>query len=71
MFPGNVYATLNDVPFRGEPPTSLWLRTPVQLFYIGMVLWTSTKTHFEEVERPQVKKRVSEHEQPSRQGAAS
>ncbi len=71
MFPGNVYAALNDVPFRGEPPTSLWLRTPVQLFYIGMVLWTSTKTHFEEIERPQVKMRDSGHEQPSRQGAAS
>ena len=27
MFPGNVYAALNDVPFRGEPPTPLWLRT--------------------------------------------
>src|SRR5919112_2821966 len=41
MFPGNVYAALNDIPFRGEAPTPLWLRTPIQLFFIGMVLWTS------------------------------
>jgi uncharacterized membrane protein len=41
MFPGNVYAAVNEVPFRGEPPTPLWLRTPIQLFFIGMVWWTS------------------------------
>ncbi len=71
MFPGNVYAALNDVPFRGEPPTPLWLRTPIQLFYVGMVLWTSTKRPSPEVEQPQVKEPVVEHEQPSRQGASS
>ena len=71
MFPGNVYAALNDVPFRGEPPTPLWLRTPIQIFYIGMVLWTSTKRHTEKFEEPQVQEPVVEHEQPSRQGAPS
>ena len=71
MFPGNVYAAVNEVPFRGEAPTPLWLRTPIQLFFIGMVLWTSTKRHFETVEQPQVKEPVVEHEQPSRQGASS
>ena len=71
MFPGNVYAALNDVPFRGEPPTPLWLRTPIQLFYIGMVLWTSTKEHSEKVEQPQAEEPVVEHEQSSRQGAPS
>jgi uncharacterized membrane protein len=69
MFPGNVYAALNDVPFRGEPPTPLWLRTPVQLFFIGMVLWTSNKRRSEKVEQPQ--EPVVEHEQSSRQGAPS
>ena len=71
MFPGNVYAAINEVPFRGEPPTPLWLRTPIQLLFIGMVLWTSTKTHSEEVEQSGVKEPVVEHEQPSRQGASS
>ncbi len=66
MFPGNVYAALNDVPFRGEPPTPLWLRTPVQLFFIGMVWWTSIKEHPNEVGPPRV-----EHGQPSREGASS
>jgi uncharacterized membrane protein len=71
MFPGNVYAALNEIEFRGDAPTPLWLRTPIQLFFIGMVLWTSTKRHSETVEQPQVKEPVVEHEQPSRQGASS
>jgi uncharacterized membrane protein len=71
MFPGNVYAALNDVPFRGEAPTPLWLRTPIQLFFIGMVLWASTNRLPEKVEQPQVKEPVVEHGQPSRQGAQS
>jgi uncharacterized membrane protein len=52
MFPGNVYAALNDVEFRGEAPTPLWLRTPIQLFFIGMVLWTSVGRPFARVEAP-------------------
>jgi uncharacterized membrane protein len=71
MFPGNVYAALNEIEFRGEPPTPLWLRAPIQLFFIGMVLWTSTKRHSEKVEQSQVKEPVVEHEHPSRQGASS
>jgi uncharacterized membrane protein len=49
VFPGNVYAAVNEVPFRGEPPTPLWLRTPIQLFFIGMVLWTSVRKPLEQV----------------------
>ena len=71
MFPGNVYAALNDISFRGEAPTPLWLRTPIQLLFIGMVLWTSTERHSEVVERSGVNESVVEHEQPSRQGASS
>jgi uncharacterized membrane protein len=52
MFPGNVYAALNDVEFRGEAPTPLWLRTPIQLFFIGMVLWTSIGKPLARVEAP-------------------
>jgi uncharacterized membrane protein len=41
LFPANVYAALNEIPLRGEAPTPLWLRGPMQLLYIGMVWWTS------------------------------
>ena len=43
MFPANVNAALNDIPLDGRPPISLWLRTPMQLLYIGMVWWTSVR----------------------------
>ncbi len=45
MFPANVYAALNEVQFRGQVPTPLWLRAPIQLFFIGMIWWTSIKEH--------------------------
>ena len=54
VFPGNVYAAVNEVPFRGEPPTPLWLRTPIQLLFIGMVLWTSVRKPLERVQAPRV-----------------
>lgn len=41
MFPANVYAALHDVPLRGSSPTPLLVRAPLQLFWIG-VLWWST-----------------------------
>ncbi len=43
LFPANVYAALNEIPLRGEAPTPLWLRGPMQLLFIGMVWWTSIK----------------------------
>lgn len=43
MFPANVSATLNEVPFRGEPPTSLWLRTPIQLAFVLSVWWSAVR----------------------------
>ena len=52
MFPGNVYAAVNEVPFRGEPPTPLWLRTPIQLFFIGMVWWTAVRKSLGRVGAP-------------------
>ena len=72
MFPANVNAIINGIPFGGDAPTPLWVRAPMQLLYIGMVWWTSIKKNSkEEVGRPQVKERDAEREQPSRQGAAS
>ena len=43
MFSANVNAALNNIPLGGQDPTPLWLRTPMQLLYIGMVWWTSLK----------------------------
>src|ERR671920_1555544 len=43
VFPANVYAALNEVPIRGEAPTPLWVRGPMQLLYVGLLWWTSIK----------------------------
>lgn len=71
MFPGNVYAALNGIEFRGDAPTPLWLRTPIQLLFIGMVLWTSIKVRPEEAGRSSNRAPVTEHEHASHEGAAS
>jgi uncharacterized membrane protein len=70
LFPANVYAVLSEIPLRREAATPLWIRTPMQLLYIGMIWWTSIKEHPKEVGRPRLDERVAEHEQPSRQGAS-
>src|ERR671913_608576 len=51
MFSANVNAALNDIPLGGQDPTPLWLRTPMQLIYIGMVWWTSVKAPAKENRR--------------------
>jgi uncharacterized membrane protein len=72
MFPGNVYAALNEVPFRSEAPTPLWLRTPIQLFFVGMVWWTSIiKAHPTGVEPPRAKDPVVGHASEKRERATS
>jgi uncharacterized membrane protein len=71
LFPANVYAALSEIPLRGEAATPLWLRTPMQLLYIAMVWWTSIRERPEGVGPQRLEDRVAEHEQPSRQGAAS
>ncbi|HZG53471.1 MAG TPA: DoxX family protein [Pyrinomonadaceae bacterium] len=43
LFPANVNAALNNVPFRGQPPTSLWLRALIQLVFVAMIWWSSIK----------------------------
>jgi uncharacterized membrane protein len=70
LFPANVYAVLSEIPLRGEAATPLWIRTPMQLLYIGMVWWTSIRAHPKEVGPPRVKEPVVER-QPSREGASS
>jgi uncharacterized membrane protein len=51
LFPANVYAALNEIPLRGEAPTPLWIRGPMQLLFIGMVWWTSIKEPSESRQR--------------------
>ncbi|RCV53518.1 DoxX family protein [Marinitenerispora sediminis] len=41
MFPANVYAALNGVPFAGGEPTPLAVRLPEQLLYIGVAVWAA------------------------------
>jgi uncharacterized membrane protein len=72
MFSANVNAALNEIPLGGQDPTPLWLRTPMQLLYIGMVWWTSIKAPAKENEQLRDREPVLEQEQiPSRQSAPS
>ena len=48
LFPANVNAALQDIPFRGESPTSLWLRAPTQLVFVAAVWWTSVRFETED-----------------------
>lgn len=38
LFPANVYAAFKKLIFRGKPATALWLRTPMQALYVGLLL---------------------------------
>src|SRR5918999_493586 len=72
MFSANVNAALNDIPLSGQDPTPLWLRTPMQLLYVGMVWWTSIKAPSKEDGRLRDREPGLEQDQtPSRQGASS
>ncbi|MFD9539347.1 hypothetical protein [Streptomyces sp. NPDC060022] len=42
MFPANVYAAVEDIPFNGDPATPLWFRVPEQLVFITVSLWAAT-----------------------------
>ena len=72
MFSANVNAAINGIPLSGQDPTPLWLRTPMQLLYIGMVWWTSVKAPSNEDGRLRDREPVLEQEQtPPRQSASS
>jgi uncharacterized membrane protein len=44
MLPANVYAALSGVTLQGNPAAALWWRVPLQLFWIGMLWWSSVKS---------------------------
>ncbi len=41
MSVGNVNAAQKGVTLRGKPATALWLRLPMQLFFIGLLWWST------------------------------
>ncbi len=41
MFCANVNASLKGVTLRDKPATPLWLRTPMQILFIGLLWWTT------------------------------
>jgi len=45
MFPANVYAALAGVTLGGDAATPLWLRTPLQIFWIGLLWWSTLARH--------------------------
>ena len=52
MFPANVNASLQSIPFRGGPPMSLWIRIPIQcVFILGLWFAAMRRTHPESLHR--------------------
>jgi uncharacterized membrane protein len=43
LFPANVYAAMKGVMIGGRPATPLWLRTPMQLFWIWALWWSAVR----------------------------
>jgi uncharacterized membrane protein len=41
MFIANVNAAQRGVTLRGKPPTSLWLRAPMQILFVALLWWST------------------------------
>jgi len=41
MFVANINAAHKVVTLRGKPPTPLWLRAPMQVFFIALLWWST------------------------------
>jgi uncharacterized membrane protein len=41
LFPANVYAAVERLTLGGAPATALWLRTPLQLFWMATLWWST------------------------------
>jgi uncharacterized membrane protein len=46
MFTANVNAALKGVRLNGKPVTPLWLRTPMQILFIGLIWWATRRPGF-------------------------
>jgi uncharacterized membrane protein len=45
MFPANVYAALSGLTLGGAAVTPLWIRAPLQIFWIGLLWWSTLARH--------------------------
>jgi uncharacterized membrane protein len=54
VFPDNVYAAVNEVSFRGEPPSPAVVADADPALFIGMVWWTAVRRPLERAEAPRV-----------------
>jgi uncharacterized membrane protein len=52
LFPANVYAALSGVPLGGAAATPLWFRAPLQMFWIGMLGWSTIARRLDHSVRP-------------------
>jgi uncharacterized membrane protein len=41
LFTANINAARKGVTLRGKPVTPLWLRTPMQILFVGLIWWAS------------------------------
>jgi uncharacterized membrane protein len=41
MFIANLTAAQKGITLRGKPPTPLWLRAPMQVFFIALLWWST------------------------------
>ena len=44
MLPANLYAALAAVTLRGNPPSSLWWRVPLQFIWMAALWWSTIRT---------------------------
>lgn len=43
MFLANVNAAKKGITLRGKPATPLWLRTPMQIFFVALLWWSTRR----------------------------
>src|SRR5260370_25995715 len=43
VFPANVKATREKILLNNKPATTLWLRLPMQVLFIGLIWWAAIK----------------------------
>ena len=41
VLPANIHAARAGATLRGKPATSLWLRIPMQVLFIGVAFWST------------------------------
>lgn len=44
LFPANIRAAREHLTLRGRPATSLWLRLPMQVLFLGLLWWSCIRS---------------------------